>query len=178
MLCQNCKKNNATVFYKETINGETSSYALCSECAKKMEDEGKISFNSPLESIGDGFFSPFDEINDIFSGFFGKPQKAISAYEEKRCPMCKSSFNDIVKAGKVGCAKCYETFASELESTVKSIHGNVSHVGRTSGPWKKKKEKNDKIAKLKSELAAAIEAQEFEKAAELRDKIKETEGEN
>lgn len=174
MLCERCKKNNATLFYKETVNGKTTSLSLCRDCAKELEAEGKLTvFQSPILPS----FSGFGAIDDLFSGFFTPQKKAIASSDEKHCPLCAATFSDIVKNGKVGCAKCYETFRGELERTLRSIHGNVKHIGRAAGPEKEKNEKKAKIASLREELSSAVKAEEFERAAKLRDEIKKLEGE-
>lgn len=174
MLCERCKKNNATLFYKETINGKTTSLSLCHDCAKELEKEGKLTvFSKPFVPS----FSGFGAIDDLFSGFFAPTKKALAATEEKRCPLCASAFSDIVSNGKVGCAKCYETFRGELDRTIRSIHGNVKHKGRAAGPEKEKNDKKAKIASLREELGSAVKAEDFERAAKLRDEIKKLEGE-
>jgi protein-arginine kinase activator protein McsA len=42
MLCENCKKRTATVFYNENINGRARSYSLCGECAAKLREKGDL----------------------------------------------------------------------------------------------------------------------------------------
>ena len=89
----------------------------------------------------------------------------------KVCTLCGATVNDIIRTGKIGCAKCYEIFQNELDQIIKSIHGNVTHTGRAPGEL-------GKMNTLKKELKEAINLQEFEKAAVLRDKIKNLEGES
>ena len=42
MLCEKCKKNNASFFFEENINGKKRSLALCSECAEEMKKNGEL----------------------------------------------------------------------------------------------------------------------------------------
>ena len=100
-----------------------------------------------------------------------------------RCPCCGISFEEIAKSGEVGCADCYQFFRTRLTPTIEKLHGKAGHLGKVprrkqeeQKPVEKEQEPNP-LAKLKEELARAIEAQEFEQAAVLRDKIKEMEGE-
>ncbi len=174
MLCERCKKNNASLFYKETVNGKTTTMSLCHECAKALESEGKLSLSSPFADN----FPHFGDIDDLFSGFFAPAKKNAVVSAQKQCSLCASTFADIVKNGKVGCAECYKTFRDELGKSIRSIHGNVKHIGRVTGPEKEKNEKKKRLAALKKELRSAIDSQEFERAAELRDEIKKLEGEN
>lgn len=162
MLCQKCKKNEATVYYKQNINGKVTEVALCSDCAAAngMDMSGMM-------------YDPFSFAGlNLFGGLFGAATRRISDGGRKVCPLCGSTLSDIASSGKVGCAKCYETFRSELEPTIARIHGRVKHAGRAPKEFKVKNEIQNKLEKLNEELRAAIEKQEFEEAAKLRDEIK------
>ena len=173
MLCEKCKKNNASLFYKETVNGKTTSMALCHDCASELEAAGKL--HLPTQNFS--AFSHSTMVDDLFSGLFSPKKNVPVPTNDKRCTLCSSTFSDIVKNGKVGCAKCYEVFRGELGRTIQSIHGNVKHVGRATGPEKEKNEKKAKLTSLRGELAQAIKDEAFEHAAQLRDEIKKLEGE-
>lgn len=175
MLCEKCKKNNATVFYEETVNGKTRSYSLCSECAKSLEQSGEISLH---QNLADGFFGipSFGNMNDsLFSGLFGLPENARTS--KKTCPLCHATFDDFRRNGKAGCPKCYTTFSSELLGTIRSIHGSVRHIGRAPAKFKKRGENRTRLSELKNELKRAIADENFETAATLRDQIRALESE-
>lgn len=181
MLCQKCKKNNANVFYKETVNGQTKSYAYCAQCAEEAQKNGEVNFNmeSPFDSE---FFKPFQSIDNILGSIFSAPHGQLSGGKnaiesparssEKKCGLCGATIRDLAREGKTGCPKCYETFTDELADSISRIHGNVTHIGRAPKLLKDKLDRTKKLRQLKSELQKAIEAQEFEKAAELRDNIR------
>lgn len=167
MLCQKCKKNEANTHVKSVVNGEYEEYMLCSECAKEM---GYTNLWSDMHS----------DFNSILGSFFSNalPEKS----QTTRCSVCGSTYHDIAKSGQVGCANCYELFLSELMPSIRRIHGNTTHCGKRpnlveSVEEKESQAKNEASAvdKLKVELQAAIEEQNFELAAQLRDKIKEME---
>lgn len=172
MLCEKCKKNNASFFFQENINGKKRSLALCSECAEEMKKNGELqSGDSLFDSLG---FSP--TLHDsLFGSLFSYPEKVKQIGTEKSCPYCRSTFSDFRRQGKAGCSECYRTFSAELQSTIRSIHGNAKHIGRAPAKAKAKLQKEGELRKLKAELKAAIENEEFEKAAELRDKIRSIE---
>lgn len=167
MKCQKCGANNANTHIKTIVNGEFKEYDLCSECAKQM-----------------GYTNVFGDIENEFSNFLGSFFGNVlpARTQATRCEFCGSSYSDIAKSGHVGCANCYEIFGEQLLPSIRRIHGNTAHCGKNSGkadkqggkPYKETKEQ--KIEKLKSELDKAIKEQNFEYAAELRDKIKEMEG--
>ncbi|MBR3972069.1 MAG: UvrB/UvrC motif-containing protein [Ruminococcus sp.] len=167
MKCQKCKINDATTKIKRVVNGEYTEYILCADCAHEM-----------------GFDNVFDNtMPDMFGGLlksiFGAALPSRS--QATRCPVCSSTYGDITNTGKVGCANCYKLFYSELLPSVKRIHGNTKHSGKhpemlNSQEDKIEPAKVSELDTLKAELEKAIEEQNFELCAELRDKIKEREG--
>ncbi|MBQ8860545.1 MAG: UvrB/UvrC motif-containing protein [Ruminococcus sp.] len=166
MLCQKCKKNEANTHVKSVVNGNYEEYMLCSECAKEM---GYTNLWSDMSS----------DFGSILGSFFSNALPARS--ETTRCKTCGSTYHDIAKSGQVGCADCYELFLSELMPSIRRIHGNTTHCGKRPGFARKEETKADEvnieseIDVLKNKLQKAIEEQNFELAAELRDKIKEKE---
>lgn len=167
MKCQKCGANNADTHVKTVINGEFKEYDLCGECAKKM---GYTNVFGDIES----------EFSNFLGSFFGNVLPART--QASRCEFCGSTYSEIAKSGHVGCANCYSVFADELFPSIRRIHGNTTHCGKNSRLSERAKQlksaeetKEDKIKKLKAELDKAVKEQNFELAAELRDKIKETE---
>lgn len=162
MLCESCKKNQATVFYEENINGQKRSLALCAECASAMKKEGEFAQGS------NALFSlpPFHDA--LFGGLFGQSAPA----PKKTCPACGASYSDLRQTGKVGCPECYTTFGDELRETIRTIHGNVKHVGRAPSRTRKDREKQTRLTELREQMKSAIGEENFELAAKLRDEIR------
>lgn len=166
MLCQHCKKNEATTVVKTMINGKYAEYRLCPECAHEMGY--------------DSMFTDFSaDFGGLLSSFFSNALPAISG--ATHCDTCGSTLNDIKRTGKVGCADCYDTFFSELMPTIRNVHGNTEHKGKHpvieyTVNEEKPDEKSDQLTQLKDELKQAIADEKFERAAQLRDEIKELEG--
>ena len=174
MLCQKCKKNNATIHYRENINGKVTEYSLCADCAAELERDGVIKFENPFSNfMRDDIF----DFASVLPSFFTSLNHALGSGETKRCPVCGSTFSDIARTGHIGCPQCYETFADELAATVNQLHGVSKPQGRIPKRFGEKQNREAEINSLKEEQKKAIEAQEFEKAAELRDKIKALEAE-
>lgn len=161
MLCQNCGKYEATTHVKRIVNGEATEAHLCSDCAKML-----------------GYEDVFGGFGNIFGSFLGSflGDTGVSTLSARtlQCEKCGSTFNDIVESGKIGCAKCYETFYEKLLPSLQRIHGKTRHEGKIpnkiaiNGDNKKMQ-----IEKLEEELKAAVDAQNYETAATLRDRIKE-----
>ncbi len=168
MLCQSCKNKQANTHIKTIINGELTEMNLCSECAAKM-GYGNV-------------FNEFFDIGSLMSGFMGEAMTSALAPETK-CPGCGITFAQISKGGRVGCAKCYEIYYDRLLPSIKRIHGNTIHTGKKlrkpqlqSGIPEKEDKTDNKVSGIKTleyKLKTAIEHQEFEEAAKLRDKIRD-----
>ncbi|MEN6314293.1 MAG: UvrB/UvrC motif-containing protein [Clostridiaceae bacterium] len=164
MLCQQCQKRTANVHFTQIINGKKIELYLCTQCAK---EKGHLGF-SPQLNLGDFLWGI-----PAFSGGNGFPQ--AKQPEEVRCNVCGMSFEDFRKTGKLGCANCYQTFRDNLSPILRRIHGNIEHTGKVPGKASNCRKAANELEKLKAQLAAAIEKEEYEKAAELRDRIRELE---
>ena len=162
MLCQNCGKNEATTHVKRIINGEAAEAHLCPACAHA----------SGYDSVFSGFGL---NLSDIFGGFFGDIPVSKLSNRVIRCEKCGCSFDDIAKSGMIGCADCYSTFFDKLQPTLQRIHGNTTHQGKFPQGAGEDVKKTHRISELKKQLNQAIDEQNFEKAAQLRDEIREME---
>ncbi len=164
MKCQHCNNNEATTYIKKNINGRVTEMHLCSECAAEL---------GVMEE-----FSPESFFNDTFFGSFlgaGVPAMNILSGID-HCEYCGSTFNDIVKNGRVGCANCYSKFEDMLQPSITKMHGNAKHIGKNvtyTQEADEEKTAETELEKLKNQLREAIKEQRFEDAAVLRDKIKE-----
>jgi protein arginine kinase activator len=168
MLCQNCGKNTATTHIKSVVNGMLTEYDLCDECAR---EKGYTNF---FKDIGWDF-------GNLMGGFIGSQPSRTSV---QRCPKCGASFAEISESGKIGCAECYTFFRERLMPTVSRIHGTAKHKGKIPGTsalrivepaGKISVIRVDQLEKKRALLKAAIEKQDFEQAAVLRDEIREME---
>ncbi len=180
MKCERCKKNEATFFYKESINGEKKSYALCGDCARELQESGELSAGtSPFEELG--LMSPFASFGDTLLGsLFYPPEAGKLGSSVKQCPVCGFTLRDFKERGRAGCPSCYSAFSEELEPTVRSIHGSSVHTGRAPRGLKEKRARASKIKELRRGLSEAVRKEEFEAAARLRDEIRalEEKGDN
>ena len=81
------------------------------------------------------------------------------------------SYNDFLETGKIGCSVCYDTFRSQLEPVLRRIHGSSTHTGKIPHRSGGNLELKHEMMQLKENLKAAVEHEEYEKAAVYRDKI-------
>ncbi|MBE6552750.1 MAG: hypothetical protein E7666_00250 [Ruminococcaceae bacterium] len=169
MLCESCKKRTATVFYNENINGRARSFSLCGECAAKLREKGDL---QDVTSMLGSFADPFSNLHDnLFGGFFGIPSAKINSVE-KKCPECGAGYSEIAKSGKVGCPTCYTIFRDELARTLQSIHGTTQHTGHVPARHRAKQAREEQLQTLRESLRNAIEKEDYESAAKLRDEIR------
>lgn len=170
MLCERCKKNNATVFYRESINGKERSLSLCEECAEKARKNGELETEFPV----DGFFTkPLMGVDKLFGSLFGFPQLVGQTTSDgKKCPLCGATFRDLMAEGKAGCPECYKTFSDELSSTISRIHGATAHTGGAPSRFKAGRDLKQKIRSLEKGIKTAVEEENYEEAARLRDELR------
>ena len=171
MLCEKCKKNEATSYIKTNVNGEVHEYHLCGSCAAEMRDSGEFGSLFGFDSLFSPMMSGFDLVSSLLSSPFGSFGAAPSLTSGKRCPVCGSDFRSIAESGKVGCPECYTEFRSRLAPTIKKLHGNAVHCGKHSKVTAQESRQSETEA-LKKQLAEAVSSENYELAAELRDKIR------
>ena len=161
MLCEECGKREVSFHYTEIVNGVTTELHLCEECAKKR-----------------GFTLPSTfSLADLLGGLL-EPERLPSIETDLRCKNCGFTYSNFKETGFLGCSQCYSFFHKMLEPLLKKIHGSSKHIGKF--PKKKRAEKKGKVSDiqlLREKLKEAVAKEEFEEAARLRDKIKETEKE-
>lgn len=161
MLCEDCKKNEASIHFTQVVGNKKISLNLCRECAEKR------GFHSPLEN------APFP-LKEFISGMIGEPQKKKEELlATVACPHCHMGFADFSKKGKMGCGQCYETFRPQLRDLLRKIHGASEHKGKTPETKAEELIPVREERRLREELRHAIEEENFEGAAKIRDQIKE-----
>ncbi len=166
MLCDNCKQKQATVHTVTIINGVKQEHYLCADCAQGAQ------FSLP-------------SLMDILSGFHVAPQQ-VSQCE---CS-CGNGYEYFQKTGLLGCPECYTAYRNLLIPVIKRAQGGkVHHVGRRPPQMKNEipepqtieKEKaaekpQDERERLQAELIKAIQEERYERAAELRDRLRALDG--
>lgn len=179
MLCDKCKTKEATFHYKVSENGKVTETHLCSDCAKEAGISTESIFGNTTGNIFSDFLSDDDVFGSFFGGLLGKNVPSLGQNtllgKNTVCPSCGMTEAELQRGGKLGCAECYKTFGRLLSPTVAKIHGNVVHTGKSPKGYAEHKEKVNELDELKKKLEKAIEAQEYEEAAKLRDKIRDLE---
>lgn len=171
MLCDICAKAQATVHLTEIIDEKMTELHLCEECAQKKGAQMESHFG----------------LADLLAGLADLGGQFTTTKKETKikCPRCGLTYEDFKKVGRLGCGECYTAFKEALLPLLKRIHGSTQHYGKSPKklmkspkipkPPKAAKEKKDGLQELKDRLQQAIQKEEFEEAAKLRDMIKEME---
>ena len=101
----------------------------------------------------------------------------VSTSDLTPCSSCGTGPSEIGQTGRVGCPECYRHFASRLTSYIRRVHGPAYHTGSIPTSASEQIQKRRKLAELRQKLRGAVENQEFERCALLRDEIKALSGE-
>ena len=157
MLCQNCKRNDAGVHIKRIVGGESAEIHLCSACASALGVRDAVSG-----------FSPFGEM----LGAISATSPARAGNRILRCETCGFSFEDIANTGLPGCPDCYRTFSQKLRPTLGKLHGRAVYRGKIPEKTELVTSYEEETAQLRAELEKAIELEDFETAAVIRDRIR------
>lgn len=161
MLCEKCKVKEATTHIRRVINGVSSEHHFCAACAAQAGVDLKSPFSMGLNSL---LGSVFGEVNRA---------QTPAMSDEVRCTGCGATYRDIARSGQVGCAQCYETFADQLMPTLQRIHGRTRHAGKLPSSAGERAKNLRQIDELQHKLSEAVEKQEYEEAARLRDEIRQ-----
>ena len=158
MLCDICKKNVATVHLTQMVEGKTKKVDLCEACSKEKGVDDPTGFSLADLLLGLGAAQEIEQ---------------SSGGGEIKCPHCGFTQADFKKAGRLGCPACYRTFADGLEGLLKSMHKGTKHVGKVPEGLRQNHDLTERLKTLQKKLSKAVEDENFEQAALLRDEIKQ-----
>lgn len=159
MLCDRCGDSEATIHQIHVTDNDIEHLQLCETCAKEQTS------GSPQAEAG---------VSEAFSG--------VKTETDDTCPGCGLDLKELKKANKVGCQECYTTFREQFETLVHRIHGADQHVvgeseSNTSGGGLGKISPEKKKKMLEKRLQQRVEEEDYERAADLRDRIENLEDE-
>jgi protein arginine kinase activator len=157
MQCCVCKEKPATVHLTQIVGEKMQKLDLCEDCAKAKGINDPTSFAMADLMLGLGASQELDP--------------SAGAVEIK-CVRCGFTQADFKKSGRLGCPECYQTFAEGLSGLLKTMHKGVRHIGKVPQALRKSRETGDRLKLLQKKLNKAVETEDFEAAAMLRDEIK------
>ncbi|MEZ0333753.1 MAG: UvrB/UvrC motif-containing protein [Gemmatimonadales bacterium] len=163
MSCDQCREREAVIHLTQIVNEQVTTLHLCERCAaeKGVESPGgvaKTPLGTFLAAMGKGY----------------PEQAAVSARTGDNCPRCGGSLQDFRESGRLGCPECYHSFEAPLRDLLRRLHGSTHHMGeryadRESEPVAPN---GARTADLREQLRLAVETENFELAAELRDRLR------
>jgi len=163
MLCDNCGKNEAEVHLTHIEDNEMKTVHLCPSCAaEKGLDAGSAGKNLPL------------------TDFLAQMGQAALSDEEATiagpCSYCHTTVDDFRRSGRLGCPHCYSIYETQLRAILRRIHGSTHHLGKVYvPPASAAADQSARLVGLRRKLQRAVEAEDFERAAVIRDQIRELE---
>src|SRR5512146_1521685 len=158
MLCDNCKERDAVVHLTTIENNAVNQLHLCERCAAERGVETTVA--TPKHPLGDFLQAVHQQI-------------AAPSSDGVRCTFCGTTMADFKATGRFGCARCYSTFEVGVRELLRRVHGNSRHAGRAyHPPMSETLERSTVVGELKERLRRAIESEQFELAADLRDRIR------
>jgi len=132
---------------------------LCQECARKKAGDIQKQLS----------------MADFLSGMVGTGDFPKAAVAKIVCPGCGLTYEEFKKKGRLGCSQCYTAFKQQLLPLLKKIHGSTQHMGKVPRTLGEGVAGERKVKELKDRLARAIQLEEYEEAARVRDLIREAE---
>lgn len=168
MICDHCGESEATVHQIHVSDNEIKHVQLCEACAQDQS----VPEETTSQSVGE---------------FFTDLQEQDSGEAREECPNCGLTLRDIKTTNKVGCSRCYEVFRDQLESIVHRIHGSEQHLDDEKKPPEPtepertstgqtglgKVSRDQKLQLLEKRLQKRVKDEDYEAAADLRDRIQE-----
>jgi protein arginine kinase activator len=161
MICQNCQQRQATVHLTEIDGAAKKEVHLCEPCASSQGD--------PANGPG---------VLEKLQSLLTPGARAGAELAQTTCADCGISYANFRARGRFGCPACYEAFRSGVDPLLDKIHGSTQHIGKVPIRLAATLEAAERLRELRTSLASAVQQEQYERAAELRDAIKQLEGAN
>ena len=159
MVCEHCKERDAVVNLTKIKDNTVTHQHLCERCAAEQGVETSVA--QPKSSALTDFLQAVNQ------------QAAAVPGDQAACHFCGATARDFRQSGRVGCARCYGAFERSLRELLRRLHGSAQHKGRRYvPPAAEVVEQAGQLDQLRDRLQRAIEAEQFELAAELRDRLR------
>lgn len=161
MKCNSCSKQ-ATFHITDLTGDEVKAWHLCPDCAKQFlhTDDGGDEM-SQMSNVISQQLTPWQQTTD-----------ELQELDARECPICGISFYEFRQGGRLGCPHDYTVFASELEPLLMNVHGDSVHVGKQPKRGAHDTESQTELIRFRREMKEAVEKENYEKASDLRDRIR------
>lgn len=150
MLCDDCKQKPAKHFFKNVVGDQKNILHLCEECARKRN------------LLNDKKPSPIELLHKISEKISHDDDRVV-------CSVCCLSLAEFKKIGRFGCSNCLSVFEPYIKALIKEVQESEKHIGKRA---KTGGRRAIEIFRLREELRRALEKEDYEDAAQIRDKLK------
>jgi len=159
MICESCEANEAVIHLTQIEGNEMSEVHLCEVCAAERGLETEVQPTGlPLTNF-------LAQMSDEGAG----PRPGA----DTRCPFCGLTFGEFREVGRLGCPQCWSAFESHLTGLLRRVHGSTQHIGKVYlPPDPTASEREKRLEGLRRQLERAVDIEDFERAAALRDEIR------
>jgi protein arginine kinase activator len=186
MKCDQCEQE-ATVHETRKVNGKMVERHLCQKCArdKGIDAQPQISVPELLQK----YLQHAAEVakTGAAAGTLAAPAQAGKATS---CPACGTGYLEFRQSGLLGCPDCYRAFEQQLAPLLERAHeGGSHHIGKlpkraltgarqAAAPRDLEsllggaQERAGRIKTLRKQLEEAIAAEQYERAAKIRDELR------
>lgn len=166
MKCQKCNRP-AVVHITEIIEKKVIELHFCEDHAKEylQHVEGEPA-GEPANPLGSAL---------VEQGKVEEAAKELAELDKKTCPVCGITFSEFRNQGRLGCPHDYIEFALELEQLMWNIHGANEHNGKRPARGPADTDERTELIRLRKEIKDAVALEEYERASEIRDRIKKIE---
>ena len=165
MSCDQCREREAVIHLTQIVNEQVTTLHLCERCAAEKGVESpsnvvKTPLGSFLAAMGNNL-----------------PETIAAPRSGETCGRCGGSLQDFRESGRLGCPECYRSFEVPLRDLLRRLHGSTHHVGERYAeqggtPADGRAGGRVETAELREQLRLAVETENFELAAELRDRLR------
>jgi protein arginine kinase activator len=164
MKCQFCQESEATIHLTEINDGARSEMHLCEHCA--VEQGIAVKSQIPLNELLSSLLAAQPEEDDL----------SAESERKQKCPHCGFSIEQFRKDAVLGCPYDYEIFEKSLLPLIEKAHnGKTTHAGKVPTTSSVDTKKQVELMMLRQRLEQAVKSEDYELAAELRDKINQLE---
>ena len=158
--CRRCSKP-ATLHITEIHQGNAVAIHLCESCAREyLEDESGQESQHPAAEFAAKLEALASDDSD----------ESVA-----RCSNCDISFNEFREQGRLGCPTCYEEFRQDLLPLLENIHEESLHIGKRPLRSPTQTADQSRLIQLRNQQREAVDREDYEAAAALRDRILEIE---
>lgn len=165
MKCQKCEKS-ATVHITELTGGKPMELHLCEEHAREYLTESEQEQPSATSLAG--------ALAQQLA--VGQTAEELARLDQQACPICGITFYQFRSQGRLGCPHDYVCFSRDLDPLILNIHGESTHVGKRPKRSPVGTDRQTTLIRLRREMKEAIQSEEYERASQLRDEIRQIEG--